>query len=51
MDKWEYMMVGLAVPIDLIRLNKLGDDGWEVISVVLYTQQEFKVFMKRRKNQ
>jgi hypothetical protein len=50
MEKWEYMMVGVAVPIDLTRLNKLGDEGWEVISMVVYTAQEFRFILKRRKS-
>jgi hypothetical protein len=49
MDKWEYMMIGVTIPADLSRMNNLGEDGWEVISVVLYEHREFKVFLKRRK--
>ncbi len=29
--KWEYMTLGQAVSLSLTELNRLGDDGWELI--------------------
>ena len=54
MDKWEYKLIwfglnGLKMSEFETELNKLGDDGWEVICAT-ETSHTTRVLLKRRKN-
>lgn len=54
MDKWEYKKLwfglnGLKMSEFETELNKLGDDGWEVICAT-ELDQGLRVLLKRRKN-
>lgn len=55
MQKWEYEVIGFPIPIDIRRLNDLGEQGWEAVSwAFLQTgtgllQVEFTILLKRPK--
>ena len=55
MDKWEYKYVyfgginGLKMLDFETEMNKLGDEGWEIICAT-ETERGTRVFLKRRKN-
>jgi hypothetical protein len=49
---WEYTTLGVATPSDLpTSLNKLGADGWELVTINVYMQQGYFCVLKRPKNQ
>jgi len=46
MQKWEYKIVKVATEAEL---NRLGEEGWELISVTLYVSY-YTFFFKRPKS-
>jgi hypothetical protein len=46
MKKWEYLISDV---IDLKAMEELGDEGWELVSVVWGPDQKPKLFFKREK--
>jgi len=49
---WEYTTIGVSTPSDLsTNLNKLGADGWELVTINIYLQQGYFCVLKRPRTQ
>ncbi len=47
--KWEYVTVDLEHNFEEdVELEKLGDDGWELVTVVPWKTSELKTFYFKR---
>lgn len=49
MEKWEYKVVSSLTPMSEKDLNKMGQEGWELVQVVVLALTSSKHFFKRRK--
>jgi hypothetical protein len=52
MEQWEYKTVfeGAGNRIDA-KLNSLGEEGWEAISIACPARGEYVIVLKRKKSQ
>jgi hypothetical protein len=48
MQKWEYKVVNSSLSEQ--ELNKLGEEGWELIGVATWEPFEIKLYFKRPKS-
>lgn len=48
---WEYHIEELDLPSNLVRLNSLGAEGWELVAVMPLPAQKALFLFKRHKAQ
>jgi hypothetical protein len=51
-QKWEYKFEGVfdGAPADIAKINNLGDQGWEIQSVLTKERGDYALMFKRAKN-
>lgn len=48
MDKWEYIVLANEYFVDQIKMQRLGECGWELVSVVCNKNGRVYAYFKKR---